>query len=484
MEAVEGLIAPGSADRRARSETREFNNRQRSKSEGARGIDLSSLMKAPKIFNLAREARQAKREVKKLRDRTRDYLEDNYEGELGDSACTPGYLTPPSPRISPTPPFLDGRENNLNMELLLKRVQALEGQREGKIQLGARFAPLNDYSGAFSHLLPTFKNRNDFSASERKYLNDSFHTFCNSFRYQNSFNPSMNFEEWFNTFAQVALAISDTWCERLYVSAILRGLSLKATERLPTVISKMRTADEVLNCLYWNFGDPFSLREKVAKFYQYTGYNRNLREKLIDLINLAEAGKVDPISFISRFQNISKNQAFNDRLDMQIADYRGPSGELPPEFTLCNAYQIISKCLAHCPHLLTQWKSKEKPEYFTIHKKGGHEIESPRIRGVQAEANPPPTQSIPKDKTNQNRFECYQCGDPSHMIRECPKRTNKWRERCELCGSTTHKAPFCTMYVKVQTVPKPCEICIRDMGYQLFHPPNVCKNNQKIRTKN
>ena len=110
MEAVEGLIAPGSADRRARSETREFDNRQRSKSEGARGIDLSSLMKAPKIFNLAREARQAKREVRKLRDRTRDYLEDNYEGELGDSACTPGYSTPPSLVLRQPPHSLTGEK--------------------------------------------------------------------------------------------------------------------------------------------------------------------------------------------------------------------------------------------------------------------------------------------------------------------------------------------------------------------------------------
>ena len=459
-------------DRRARSERRGFESRKRSKSEGgARGMDFSNLIRPPKLLNLALEAHQAKKEAKRLRDRTRDFLGNNEE-MVGDEFID---SLPPSPQVSPTPPLFPGGEDSLNMELLLKRVQALETQKGERKQSGTRFAPLNDYSGCFSHLLPKFKDRNEFSTAERKHLNDSFHTFVNSFRYQNSFNPSMNFEEWYNNFSQVALAISDTWCEKLYVSAILRGLSMKATERLPTVISKMRTAEEVLNSLYWTFGDPFSLREKVAKFYQYTGQNRTFREKLIDLVNLAEAGKVDPVSFISRFQNISKNQAFNDRLDMQFAEFRNPDGDLPPEFTLCDAYQVISKCLAHCPHLLTYWKSKDKNIW-----KGGQDGEVQRIRAVQSEETPTPT----KSRANQNKFECYQCGDTTHMMRECPKRTNKWRERCELCGSATHKAPFCTMYVKVQTVPKPCEICIRDMGYQLFHPPGVCKNNQKIRAKN
>ena len=88
-------------------------------------MDFSNLIRPPKLLNLALEAHQAKKEAKRLRDRTRDFLGNNEE-MVGDEFID---SLPPSPQVSPTPPLFPGGEDSLNMELLLKRVQALETQK-------------------------------------------------------------------------------------------------------------------------------------------------------------------------------------------------------------------------------------------------------------------------------------------------------------------------------------------------------------------
>ena len=92
-------------DRRARSERRGFESRKRSKSEGgARGMDFSNLIRPPKLLNLALEAHQAKKEAKRLRDRTRDFLGNNEE-MVGDAFID---SLPPHPKYLLTPHFSPG----------------------------------------------------------------------------------------------------------------------------------------------------------------------------------------------------------------------------------------------------------------------------------------------------------------------------------------------------------------------------------------